>query len=86
VRNVSLTYNLLLAFVIFLGGQLLGAGQKPTPNQSFSPEGPQLHLRAGAFDPLDAPLSISRAPASGDQLTLRLVQFTGPVQDDWLRV
>ena len=85
VRNVSLTYNLLLAFVIFLGGQLLGAGQKVTPNQSSSPEGPQLHLRAGAFDPLTQPASIHRrVQPRMINPALRLVQFTGPVQDAWL--
>ena len=84
MRNVSLTYNLILAFVIFLGGQLLGAGGKVTPNQSFLPEGSQLHLRAGDFDPLTRPSLLTHDETSNDQPTLRLVQFTGPIQDAWL--
>ena len=84
MRIVSLSYNLLLAFVIFLGGQLLGAGQEATPNQSFSPEGPQLYLRAGAFDPLSQPAFLSRADSSTYQPDLYLVQYVGPIQDAWL--
>ena len=84
VRTVPLAYNLLLAFVIFLGGQLLGAGRNVTPSQLRSPEGPQLYLRAGTIDPLSQPASLNREFSSDDQPALHLVQFSGPVQDAWL--
>ncbi len=48
--------------------------------------GPQLLLRAGAFDPVvdtpAVPPALQRMLAA-NQPGLRLVQFTGPIQDDW---
>jgi len=51
-----------------------------------APDTPQIHLQVGSFDPLREapPLSSGLDPAAaGEQTTVHLVQFIGPVQEDW---
>jgi hypothetical protein len=74
---------LFLAFVIFLGGQMLGAGHPAFLDQPTQPEEPHLRLRLGEFDPLALPAPGSPA-AQEDGPSLRLVQFSGPIRDAWL--
>jgi hypothetical protein len=83
MRISSFAANLLLAFVIFLGGQLLSANQSAAQSHQTQPEGPRLHLRAGAFDPLDLPTP-DHPTGAIDGSSLNLVQFNGPIQDSWL--
>jgi hypothetical protein len=46
-----------------------------------------LRLRVGNFDPLAGepamPANLRRSTTAAEQAALRLVQFTGPIQDDW---
>jgi hypothetical protein len=84
MRFTSLVSNLLVALVIFLGGQLLGAGKMAAPKQLSPSTGPRLHLRAGDFDPSTQTASLPQAAEIDDQPGLRLVQFPGPIQDAWI--
>lgn len=68
--------------MVFLGGQLVGAGQKPRPNQPPLEEQLRLHLRAGSIDPQVLTAPVNRI--AQERPALYLVQFTGPIQDAWL--
>ncbi len=63
-----------------------GQDQWPAPAGQPGPTFIELLLRSGAFDPLagvpPAPATLSRALAPGEP-GLRLIQFHGPIQDDW---
>lgn len=84
MRSTALAYNLLLALLILLGGQTLGAGRAAISEQLSNSEGPRLHLRAGDFDPLTLTVPSTPKIESDERAGLRLVQFPGPIQDAWI--
>ena len=61
-------------------------GVSPAPARASQVSGPMLFLRAAEFDPLAGepaiPANLKRALAAS-QPGLRLIQFSGPIQDDW---
>jgi hypothetical protein len=91
-----LILSLLLGFLTApAGGMAIGNGnhagksrlasEVAAPNPS--PDGVQLLLRSGSFDPLQGEPPILNANLKRtlelDQPGLRLVQFPGPIQEDW---
>jgi len=84
VARVGLT--LLVAVVLGWIGTTPIAGRESTPLASEILHEPTLRLRVGIFDPvrssLSMPVHLSRSQAPTGP-GLRLVQFPGPIQDDW---
>lgn len=82
-----LMFHLVLCLLLLAGGA--PAGARRLPQERPVPEEPQvpLHLRWGSFDPLAGepglPARLRRLTLGGDRLGLRLVQFPGPIQDEW---
>ena len=82
------SFHLVIIFSLALAG-LVGPvefGQMQS-RAAAAAEGPLLHLRSGNFDPLQGEPANYPAALAGDlqpdQNGLRIVQFTGPIQDAW---
>lgn len=73
---------LLLAGLLVLLPASAAYSQEPVPDGI-------IHLQARTFDPVQAgavgAASVDAAQVNGDGLAYYLVQFTGPVEQDWLR-
>jgi hypothetical protein len=75
LRRSSLIFALILVLCLL-----------PGVTWAQVPDTPQIHLQVGSFDPLreELPLSAGLDPATAaDLTTMHLVQFIGPVQEDW---
>ena len=90
----SIGFYLLLCLTLLAGGTAPGVLAVPSDvtntrlgrpvERAFQPA--HIHLRAGSFDPLagepDVPPGMRRLLAAG-RPGLRLLQFPGPIQDEW---
>jgi hypothetical protein len=83
-----LTVVTYLAMAVSLSQGGLAVSVQPRPDAVYSPP-LNLYLRAGTFDPLQGDPALGKTgafvtPALADeQAGLRLVQFSGPVLDEW---
>jgi len=88
-RTFTRWLSALAALALLLSALLPIAGSSPAPARAGgppAPAGPLLHLRVGSFDPLAGEPAIPaglRRTLAADRPGLRLVQFPGPIQDNW---
>ncbi|HTP11940.1 MAG TPA: S8 family serine peptidase, partial [Anaerolineae bacterium] len=87
-RFLSALMLVVLALsLIYPAGIFAAASVSRQPSEAAQAKpGPQLLLRFGAFDPAaetpNVPPALQRTLAT-NEAGLRIVQFTGPIQDDW---
>jgi hypothetical protein len=92
MKKSALIFLLSIVFILATGAGLSAAqkgGASVAAPSMLEPteDSIVLQLRSGAFDPLQgvppAPASLSQNLAAEQAASLHLVQFTGPIQDEW---